>query len=214
MDASNADLDRIAKIAPEDWPGLFARREIAYRQGRYDEALELYRESTRDHPGFADAMVNLAWTFEHLRRPAEALAALDNALLTRPEFRTIHQIHTVRGQILKRLQRNEEALVSYDRALELHPDDPDALCGRGSALYNSGRPQEALLAFDRAIAVRPSLPPFAHFARGATLHWLGRSVDARTSLSRFLELAPDHPQAPEARRMLEQIPEEEPRNAE
>ena len=49
------------------------------------------------------------------------------------------------------LKRYEEALVSFDRALELDVNDKWAWASRGDALDTLKRFEEALESFDRAI---------------------------------------------------------------
>jgi Flp pilus assembly protein TadD len=56
------------------------------------------------------------------------------------------------------LGRNEEALVDLDRALQLAPDDPYALTGRGVAYRNLGRNEEAVRDLDRALQLAPDTP--------------------------------------------------------
>ncbi|MCH7510921.1 MAG: tetratricopeptide repeat protein, partial [Chloroflexi bacterium] len=50
------------------------------------------------------------------------------------------------------------ALAADDRALQLRPDDPESLMGRGVALGDMGRYQEALQTYERALQLRPDNP--------------------------------------------------------
>ncbi|MDL2335573.1 MAG: tetratricopeptide repeat protein [Chloroflexota bacterium] len=51
--------------------------------------------------------------------------------------------HVALGGTLLRLGQTRDALAAYDRALELDPNDVDALTGRASALLAAGRRSEA-----------------------------------------------------------------------
>lgn len=51
--------------------------------------------------------------------------------------------HVALGGTLLRLGQNKDALASYERALELEPNDVDALTGRAAALLAAGRRAEA-----------------------------------------------------------------------
>ena len=53
------------------------------------------------------------------------------------------------------LNRFEEALASYDRALAVRPDYAKAFVDRGDTLRELKRFEEALASYDRAIALRP-----------------------------------------------------------
>jgi len=60
-----------------------------------------------------------------------------------------------RGNALKDLQRFEEALADYDRAIAASPDFTEAHYNRGVALLELKKPDEALASYDRAIALKP-----------------------------------------------------------
>jgi len=60
-----------------------------------------------------------------------------------------------RGITLHELNRYDEALASYDRALVLQPDYATALNNRGINLYDLKRYDEALASYQRALALRP-----------------------------------------------------------
>ena len=64
--------------------------------------------------------------------------------------------------MLVELNRLDEALAAYDRALAIDPDYTFALVNRGSALRYLGRTDEALEASMRAIERAPDL---------ADAHW-------------------------------------------
>jgi tetratricopeptide (TPR) repeat protein len=49
----------------------------------------------------------------------------------------------------------EEAIASYDKALEFKPDDHQAWYNRGIALDDLGRYEEAIASFDRALRLNP-----------------------------------------------------------
>ena len=62
-----------------------------------------------------------------------------------------------RGSTLNDLERFEEALRDFARALELRGQFPDALCNRGKALHGLQRHEEAVAAYDEALAMDPRL---------------------------------------------------------
>ncbi|MCH7999453.1 MAG: tetratricopeptide repeat protein [Chloroflexi bacterium] len=86
----------------------------------------------------------------------------------------------------------DRALEQYDRALELTPDDPDALGNRGIALDDLQRHDEALSAHNRALELKPD-DPNTRNNRGNTLDDLQRYDEALVDYNRSLELRPDHP---------------------
>lgn len=61
----------------------------------------------------------------------------------------------MRGNALSALDRLEEAVVSYECALAMQPQNVEALNNLGSVLHRMGRLQEALAAYERVLEFRP-----------------------------------------------------------
>ncbi len=84
-----------------------------------------------------------------------------------------HHAWNNRGVALRILGRYEQALASFDKALELKPDEHDAWNNRGDALHNLGRYEQALASFDKALELNPD----KHHA------WNNRGIAAGQSVS-------------------------------
>jgi hypothetical protein len=102
--------------------------------------------------------------------------------------------HYNRGVTLHELQRIDEALAAYERAIALKPDFVEALNNRGNILAGLKRHDEALASFDRALVLRPDFAE-AHNNRGVTLYELRRFDEALASHDRAIALKPNHPEA-------------------
>jgi len=87
--------------------------------------------------------------------------------------------------------KNEQALVSYNRAVALQPNHADALSNRGNLLKELRRFEEALASFNRALDIKPT-----HTAalnnRGVTLHVMHRYEEALASFECAIALKPDN----------------------
>lgn len=59
------------------------------------------------------------------------------------------------GLLFAAEQDYENALISWDRSLELNPDDHLAWYNRGNALSALGRYEEAIASYERAVAIHP-----------------------------------------------------------
>jgi tetratricopeptide (TPR) repeat protein len=59
------------------------------------------------------------------------------------------------GVALGNLGRLEEAITSYDKAVEIKPDYYDAWNSRGNALAHLGRFSDAIRSYDRALSIEP-----------------------------------------------------------
>jgi Flp pilus assembly protein TadD len=64
-------------------------------------------------------------------------------------------IQGILGSIYQQQHRYELALIRYNNALELNPDDVNALCNRGEVLLTQGKFQEAAIDLKRAIELDP-----------------------------------------------------------
>jgi tetratricopeptide (TPR) repeat protein len=67
--------------------------------------------------------------------------------------------HIALGGTLLRLGQNKDALTAYDRALELEPNDVDALTGRAAALLAAGKRAEAAQVQQQINSGVPASPP-------------------------------------------------------
>lgn len=98
-----------------------------------------------------------------------------------------------RGTALGQLGRLEEALESYEKALEISPDDRMVLTNRGITFSDLGRHEEAIASFDKALEADPEHAITLH-SRGLALYKLGRDEEAVVDYDRALAVdagAPD-----------------------
>ncbi|HEV2285938.1 MAG TPA: tetratricopeptide repeat-containing glycosyltransferase family protein [Steroidobacteraceae bacterium] len=170
---------------------LRERAMALHHSGRLAEAERIYAEVLRQDPADWQVHLSLGAARFALRRPVEALASFDAALVLEP---ACIEAHHGRGMVLLRLQRLEEALASFEAALALAPRSAELLNSRGNALRRLQRHAEALASFDAALALAPQLAE-AHNNRGLVLQVLGRTAEAAASYQRALQLQPQFAQA-------------------
>jgi arylsulfatase A-like enzyme/tetratricopeptide (TPR) repeat protein len=122
----------------------------AYRQGRTQEAVELYKGVIAKRPDTEDAYRKLALVYWRAGQAPEAIATLEVALrhgVTQSEVRIkLAQYLAESGQPGKAI-----ALLGHDAG-----DDPDALVALGNAYTLAGRPGEALRTFAHLLEVDPN----------------------------------------------------------
>ncbi len=102
--------------------------------------------------------------------------------------------HNNRGTALQKMERHDEALAAYDRAIALKPDYANAHFNRGSLLKKLGRFDGALASYDKAIALKPDHAE-AHNNRGVILQAMHRYLDALDSYDRAIAIRPDFAEA-------------------
>ncbi|MEM9008266.1 MAG: tetratricopeptide repeat protein, partial [Cyanobacteria bacterium P01_F01_bin.86] len=88
---------------------------------------------------------------------------------------------------LKNLGRYEEAISSYDQALEIKPDKHEAWNNRGISLDDLGRYEEAISSYDQALEIKPDKHE-AWYNRGNIHRRLGHHEQALADLHRAIEL--------------------------
>ena len=96
------------------------------------------------------------------------------------------------GNTLIQLQRYEEALATYEKAIDIKPDYPQALSGQGKALFQLKKYQESLTAYDKAIQIQPNYLE-AWTNRGFVLVRLKRYSEAIATVDKALQLKNDDP---------------------
>jgi tetratricopeptide (TPR) repeat protein len=100
-----------------------------------------------------------------------------------------------------------ESLSQYAVALNLDPDDAEALAHVGIILFRSGRPEEALRSVERSLSTDPRYPE-ALFIRGVILlRGLDRPDEAITAFETYLDAAPFGVERGKAKDMIAQARE-------
>jgi tetratricopeptide (TPR) repeat protein len=99
-----------------------------------------------------------------------------------------------RGIALARQGRLDEAVASFQRAVQMKPDDAVAYGNWGLALTMQGKPDEALACYRRALELKPD---FAEGYSNLGRLWMdqGRIEEALACFRRALELKPEFAEA-------------------
>lgn len=134
----------------------------------------------------------------HLHRPEVALdlvtrgiERLDAELA--PNVQRLHRsvLRYNRAQVLVGMRRYDEALVEYQKVIEVDPHYPEYHFELGSLLHRLGRDDEALLAYEHAARLGPPFPE-VQYNRADLLMDLDRTAEALAGFSYVLELEPDN----------------------
>uniref|UniRef100_UPI0011788002 CHAT domain-containing protein n=1 Tax=Calothrix rhizosoleniae TaxID=888997 RepID=UPI0011788002 len=101
-----------------------------------------------------------------------------------------HEAWYNRGLALGNLGKYEQAIVSWDKALEIKPDYHKAWYNRGLDLGNLGRYEQAIASWDKALEIKPDYHE-AWCNRGLDLGNLGRYEQAIASFDKAVAIKPD-----------------------
>ncbi len=164
--------------------------------GRFGEAQELYTRILDAEPEQPDALHYLGVLAGQIGRGEFGLTLIDKALALRPEAA---DIHANRANLLRGLDRLDEAEMGYRRALALRPDFAEAWTDRAFARHGRGDAaavDAAAEMLERALRIEPALDPAREklvdllHARGRLRLESGQVTPALTDLIRAAALDP------------------------
>jgi len=158
--------------------------------GNLELAKSLYEEVVDLDPNNFEALQLLGTIYAQTANWDEALLFLGRSLKERPNYVAFFN----QGLVLEQLGRLEDALRSFDSAIEIKRDYAQAYLNRGVVLKRLKRLDEAVDSFDRAIEHDPSVA-LAHLHLGESLYKACRLGDSLASLDRALELSPESAEA-------------------
>jgi len=110
------------------------------------------------------------------------------------QFPAVPVIPSLIGAANAGLGRLEQAVTSYQNALQIKPDFAEVHNNLGAALNDLGRPGEAVSSLTRALQIKPDFA-VAHNNLGNALKSLGKPEDALANFSKALQIQPDYAEA-------------------
>lgn len=94
-----------------------------------------------------------------------------------------------RGESLSDSDRYEEALVCFNKAIDMNPQNIDSLLNKGWLLGKLGDHEEALACYNKALDIKPN-DELAWYNKGNRLSDLGKHEEALECYNRVLDLTP------------------------
>jgi tetratricopeptide (TPR) repeat protein len=146
------DIRKAATLLPDDAMVRYNLGFICHRLGRDNEALPALQRSVELDPGYAEAHHLLAEILRQASRFEEAAAQYKEAIRLRGDlFDTCWGL----GDCLARLDRNEDALLAFDRAIAMDSRQTRALKSKAVVLSRMKRPSEAAALLRRVLEMTP-----------------------------------------------------------
>ena len=176
---------------PDQPVALHLLGAIAYKQGRYEEAIELIREAlarNRRVPQFHNtfgAVLRAMGKFE------EAIVAYEQAVSLDAEYT---QAYHNMGNVLLLQGRYAAAIEKYERVISLEPQCAEAYNSIAIALQYQGRYDAAVEKCNQALSLKPDCPE-AHNTMASILTKTGHCVEAIETYRCALRLKPDYAEA-------------------
>ena len=195
-------------------------------EGRLDDARAACERAVAEHYDDLDVLADAADFFVRNAETADdnrewlerglVLARRAQKLARREHAEdALLDMQVLEARALNDAGENRDALRAADAVLGYHPDAPDALLERGTALYELCRFDEARTALSKAVEVAPD-DPWSHRMLALVAERLGDEEEAKRRFARVQRLAPEfeepvHMRADEFDRLveaaLEDIPE-------
>ncbi len=115
---------------------------------------------------------------------------------------------TAFGNALYDAGRFNEAVDAYQKSLDINPNNVDVRVDMGTCYKNIGKPDRALDEYRRAIKINPN-HPLAHRNSGVVLAFdLHEKSQGIKEFEKYLELAPNAPDAGRVRQTIQQLQSE------
>ena len=147
FDDARAEYARAVETDPENGKALAEYGHLVAQLGELAEAEKLLRSGPQE----LEVHYTLSAILRETERMAEALVELDKAIALQADFAPAYHD---RGVILSRLGRGDEAIPSFESALEFR-EDPATRNGLGTTLCRLNRCSEAIPHFERALKLAP-----------------------------------------------------------
>ena len=173
-------LEEAVFIDPKFFPVLVEKGIILFELTRYEEAIECF-DLFLKFTGNSQVRELRDSCLKH------ALATCDRTLAgDKPNVELLLK----RGDILQRLHRFDDAVYTYNLALEIYVNNMvEVINRRGNALLNLNRPEEALESYNRALELSPR-NAFLLYNRANVLQKLSSMDEALESYGRALAYEP------------------------
>lgn len=179
LDRARSAYQTALDQAPGYEGAWFNLGNLAFREGDFRDAVDLYGRAAETHPT-ARAYENLGRSYEQLDQVDSARAAYEEAIGRDSTFASAY----VRlGQLLEDEGRLQEALSYSERGLAYDSTDANYRYIVGSQRYQAGRIEEAIPLLRSVVQSRPGHHG-AHYNLGQALLRAGREEEARRYLQK------------------------------
>jgi tetratricopeptide (TPR) repeat protein len=204
LDAALFDLAAAADISESErcFQVAFNRNGLAFirfRQGRYEEALNLCRQAHQDltenlapgeHELHKSVLVyNQAQVYAHLGEMEEAIAHYTAVMVLDPNYA---EYYNERGNAYLKLGRMELALADYKQSIELSPPFSEVRTNLGHCCRLMGKLEEAVTAYSDSLDLNPRQPGVL-VVRAQCHEAMGMVDAALADYDAALELNPNQP---------------------
>ncbi|KAK1341287.1 hypothetical protein QTO34_017691 [Cnephaeus nilssonii] len=164
---------------------------LFYNTGRYEEALQIYREAAALQPSHRELRLALAQVLAMMGQTKEA-EKMTNHIVS--EDTGCLECYRLLSAIYSKQEQHDKALGAIDKALQLKPKDPKVISElfftKGNQLREQNLLDKAFESYKAAVELNPDQAQ-AWMNMGGIQHIKGNYVSARAYYERALLLVPD-----------------------
>lgn len=188
VSALSSPGDNPIKLSIEQ--GKFQEGREAVRNGQYEKAEKAFLEANRINPKAVEPVLALAMLARTQGKTEQALDAFNRAALLAPSSALPNAL---RGQLLERQNRFDEAESAYRNALRAESEHLDTINNLAALLAGQKlKLTEAQTLAERAVKANPAQPNYID-TLGMVQQARGDTVAARKSFEKALSLDPKNP---------------------
>ncbi len=177
------------------------KADAMFAAQKYDEARTLYQEMLTEDPTLNFLYKNIGNTWfaqEQYEKAIECYTKVEEKDPGRPDMAIAF------ANAYNNWGRRDEANQWYAKIPPADIKDIDTAYNAGVSLYNGGNPEGASAYFKKAVEIDPEFAD-GWYQLGMASVAQSKNEDAVAALNKFLALAPESPQAPAAKSILEAI---------
>jgi tetratricopeptide (TPR) repeat protein len=204
--------------APGENAQLTALRKLlddalaASNAGRYDDAIAGFQKALEGNPACAPCYYNIAYAYTQKKDYDNAETNYKKAIEQKADY---SDAYAGLANIYNAQRKFDLAAAASAKATELSGGaagagagagggNADALFNQGVILWNGGKVADAKKAFESAIQANPNHAE-AHYQLGMALVNEGNLAGAATEFETYVKLAPDGPNAAQAKALVAQL---------
>ena len=178
---------------------IFNAGADAARAGNLDTAITLFGKAIELDPELAPAHAAQSRLLLARERYQEALTSAEKALELDPG---LVEVQRTRYEAYRRLGQEDKAREVFEELAAADPEGlAETLLERGRAAFQAGETAAAVQALEQAVQAKPDHAR-AHYWLGLSYANAGDNAKAKQHLQKFVELAPDDPEAGSAKEMI------------
>ena len=182
------ELQKALFDSPQDYEAAYLLGNLAWNTKKHEMAVDAYELAATIDPQVEDPWIQLARMHLQQQEPDQAHKLIRQALERNPQ-RAIS--HNVLGRIWLSRSHWDRAVLSFEKALRLAPDNEYFRNNLGFTLILAHSYQRALAVL-QPFEERDDLPAFMHNNLGLAYEGSGQFLDAIAAFEQSLEINPKY----------------------